>query len=168
MRVAITGVPGTGKTTISKLVAEKLKMKVVHLIEFVKENQLYAGYDKDRQCPIVDISKLRKMLEKTDNVIFESHFAEEIPADVIIVLRLDPRELLERLLNRRYPTKKAYENALAEALDTYDGINVDTTGLTLYQNVEKVVKAIKTRKGDRVDWNNWLEKNLEKLERLGL
>ncbi len=174
MRVSITGVPGTGKTTISELVGKALGMKVVHLAELAKKESCFKGFDRWRNSKIVNVEKLKKKVEKEDKVIFESHFAELIPSDLVIVLRLDPYELMERLLNRRYSKKKAMENALAEALDYYtprrgEGvIEIDTTGLTPYEIVRKVVRAIKQKKGDRVDFSYWLEENVEKIERVGL
>ena len=174
MRVSITGVPGVGKTTIAKLVGKALGMRVIHLNELAKREGFLVGFDEERDCKMVDIGKLKKKLKDEDNAIFEGHFAEEIPADIIVVLRLDPNEVLERLINRKYSKKKATENALAEALDYYTPTDrkgvfeVNTTGLTPYDIVYKVVRAVEKRKGDKVDFSYWLEKNLEELERLGL
>jgi adenylate kinase len=174
MRVSITGVPGVGKTTISQLVGKSLGMEVVHLNEFAKKQGFFSGFDEERECKIVDIPKIKKEFKNRDNVIFESHFAEEMDVDVIVVLRLDPAEVVERLLNRRYSKKKAMENALAEALDYYtpkekkNVFQVDTTGLTPYDIVYKVVRAIKEKVGDDIDFSYWIEKNLETLEKLGL
>jgi len=174
MRVSITGVPGTGKTTISELVGKALGMKVVHLAELAKKEGCFKGFDRWRNSRVVNVEKLKKIVKKQDKVIFESHFAELIPADLVIVLRLDPYELMERLLNRRYSKKKAMENALAEALDYYTPrkgkkvIEIDTTGMTPYEIVKKVVKAVKQKRGDRVDFRYWLEENLEKIEKIGL
>lgn len=175
MRISITGVPGTGKTTISRLVGAALKMRVVHLTELAKKEGLLSGFDRSRACRIVDIEKLKKKLEAQDNVIFESHFAEQIPADRVIVLRLDPNDVKERLQSRRYPKKKSMENALVEALDFYTRIKgrrkfieIDTTGLAPYEIVKKIVKAVKTRRGDTVDHSRWVLDHMEELERLKL
>lgn len=168
MRVSITGVPGTGKTTVSELVAGRLGAKVVHLTQFAKQHGLVSGYDRKRQCPEVDVEKLARLLVGEKDVVFESHYAEQIPSDVVVVLRLHPAEIVERLKQRGYSQKKVYENALAEALDTYEGTSVDTTGLTPEEVADKVIRAIKTKKGDDVDWSDWLEHNLKQLEKLGL
>jgi len=175
MRISITGVPGTGKTTISELVGKALKMKVIHLTELAKKEGFLAGFDRSRACRIVNIEKLKDKLEREKNAIFESHFAEEIPADLVIVLRLDPYEVTERLQNRRYSKRKAMENALAEALDYYTTqkrkkryLEIETTSLTPYEIVDKVVKAVRTKKGDKVDYSYWLDENVEELEKLKL
>jgi adenylate kinase len=174
MRVSITGVPATGKTTISNLLGKALGMKVIHLTELAEKEGFFVGFDEERKSKVVDIEKLKKKLKNEDNAIFESHFAEDIPADIVIVFRLDPEEVEQRLLNRGYSKKKAMENALAEALDYYTpkdlkGVfQVDTTGLPPYEIVNKVIIAIKEKKGDEVDFSYWMKKNLEKLEKLGL
>jgi broad-specificity NMP kinase len=40
MNILITGVPGTGKSEISKELAKKLKLKVINDKEFAKKNNL--------------------------------------------------------------------------------------------------------------------------------
>ncbi len=177
MRVSITGVPGTGKTTISEFVGKALGMKVIHLTDLARKEGYLGRYDSQRACRDVDLDKLKKRVQKEDNVVFESHFAEQVPADVVVVLRLDPYEIVERLQNRRYSKKKAFENALAEALDYYATeavpaaekvVQVDTTGLTPYEIVDKVIKAVKRGKGDTVDFSPWIRDNHKTIEKLGL
>lgn len=174
MRISLTGVPGVGKTSVSKLVAARLGLRVIDLNIFARSNGLIEEYDPVSDSEIVNTEKAAEMLAEEDNVIFEGHWSNEIPADILIVLRLDPEKIVERLLKRGYKEKKAYANAMAEALDTYSKslhrvrLDINTTGLTHEQVVEKIVNVIRTHAGDQVDWAEWLDKNVEKLEKLGL
>ena len=174
MRISLAGVPGVGKSSVARLVASRLAIRVIDINLFAHSNGLIEEYDPESDSEIIDTQKAAKMLEDEDNVVFEGHWSDDIPADILVVLRLDPEKIIERLLKRGYKEKKAYENALAEALDNYQDaqqrtkLDIDTTGLTQEQVADKVVKAIKTRQGDDVDWSGWLEENVEKLEKLGL
>lgn len=62
--VVVSGVPGTGKTTLSKKLAEKLNFYYLDVNAFVTKNRLYEGYDRKRKTKIVDINKLNKALVK--------------------------------------------------------------------------------------------------------
>ena len=39
-KIVITGSVGAGKTTISKILGERLRHKVIHITDYVKENDL--------------------------------------------------------------------------------------------------------------------------------
>ena len=75
MIIAITGTPGTGKDTISKLVAEGIVWKLIDLNKLAKEKTLFLGYDGRRKCEIVDIKKLKSEIKKLKkDCIIQSHY----------------------------------------------------------------------------------------------
>ena len=123
MRLALTGTPGTGKTTAS----DRLDVPVVHLNEAVEERGLWTERDADRDSLVVDIDAVGEWLagrpeireasgDPANHVVVESHLAHRFDADRVVVLRCHPEEL-ERRLRERGDASKARENAESEALD---------------------------------------------------
>jgi adenylate kinase len=163
MRIAITGTPGTGKTAVARALSKQLGLKVVSVRGLVRKKRLYSR--KEKGVYVVNLAKLAKALRSFEGVA-EGHLLCEIriPADVMLVLRLDPRVLKKRLSRRPYPKSKILENVEAEAIDycairarkNYRRvIEINTTRKTIAQVVRKIVRAMKTRKGDRVDFSQY-------------
>lgn len=115
MRLAVTGTPGTGKTTVAD--RADVDLDVVHLNEVVHERGLTAGHDEERDSAVADLAALASHLDGREDVLFESHLAHHFEADRVVVLRCHPEELAERLHDRGEPTSNVDENAEAEALD---------------------------------------------------
>jgi adenylate kinase len=139
MRVAITGTPGVGKTTATRLVETDLD--VIDLNELVKEG-LSTGTDEDRDSLVADLDAIEARLSDRDNAIFESHFAHHLDGlDRVIVLRCHPEELKRRLLERGESERKATENAEAEALDVILSEAVDRYGLEAVYEIETTDRA---------------------------
>lgn len=130
MIVALTGVPGTGKTTIAKALGERVR--VIHLNDLAKEAGLLNEKDERRGSYIVDLDDLndamREALRLHDDrpVVVEGHFAHEMDVDAIVLLRCDPHVLIERLRARGWPEEKVRENVEAEALDVLAREVLDT------------------------------------------
>jgi adenylate kinase len=152
MRVAVTGTPGTGKTTAADhLDVDHLDVdfEVVHLNDLIREEGLAEGEDPERGSLIADLDAVRERLEGRDDVLVESHLAHHLDVDRVVVLRCHPRQLRERLLERGEDSAKAAENAEAEALDVILSEAVDAHGLesvyeidTTDRDPEAVVDAI--------------------------
>ena len=115
MRVALTGTPGTGKTTVADRVETELR--VVHLNAVIHEEDLVESVDEDRHSWVADLDAVAAWLDGRDDLLVESHLAHLVPVDRAIVLRCHPDELRERLTNRGEPSEKVQENAESEALD---------------------------------------------------
>jgi len=114
MRIALTGTPGTGKTTVAAL----LPYRVIDINALVKEG-LNFGPDPLHGCLEADMDALARRLEELEGdeiCILEGHFSHHF-ADWSIVLRLEPHLLRKRLEARRYSQEKIRENLEAEALD---------------------------------------------------
>ncbi len=161
MRIALTGTPGTGKTTVAGL----LPHRVIDINVLVKEG-FNLGVDPLRGCLEADMDRLEQRLKELDDdriAVLEGHFAHHF-ADWAIVLRLEPSVLRERLQKRGYSQEKIRENLEAEALDVIlvESVElcsrvdeIDTTGRTP-QEVAKLVTEIIAGDAElppgQVDW----------------
>lgn len=126
MRVAVTGTPGTGKTTVSRLVETDLA--VVNLNTLIEENDLIQGQDTERESWVADLDAVREFVEPCSMVLIESHLAHHIQVDQVIVLRCHPTELRRRLQQRGASERKIQENVQSEILDIILAEAVDIHG----------------------------------------
>ncbi len=128
MRLAVTGTPGTGKTTATDRLEVEYGIEVVHCNELIEQEELSTGVDAERDSAIVDIEALAERLADREDCVLESHLAHQLPADRVAVLRCDPAKLESRLLERGESEQKARENAESEALDVILAEAVDRHG----------------------------------------
>ncbi len=158
--VALTGTPGTGKTSVANILKSTYGLTVVHLGSIADAR---VGYDKERESYVVDMELLRERVSSMvsqceGDVILEGHYAHEMPVDMVIVLRTHPEELEKRLAARGYCEEKIRENAeaeamgliTAEALETLGDervYEVDTTGRNA-DEVAEIVMAILSGNGE--------------------
>ncbi|HPS92421.1 MAG TPA: adenylate kinase family protein [Methanothrix sp.] len=162
MKIALTGTPGTGKTTIAAL----LPYRAIDINCLVKGG-MNLGKDPDRGCLEADMDALAACLAELNScketVILEGHFSHHF-ADRAIVLRLAPSDLRSRLEARGYSASKIQENLEAEALDVIlveaaelcpRVDEIDTTGKSPQQVAEMVIEIIEGRlhhPAGQVDW----------------
>ena len=107
---ALTGTPGTGKTSLKK----HLNKKIISLSEYYE--QASEGKSANGEW-IVDIEKLDNILQDKDCKFFEGNFSHKLDKiDKVIVLRCDPHILEKRLESRNYSRNKVRENLEAEAI----------------------------------------------------
>lgn len=126
--IFISGTPCTGKTTVAANLNDYLSQngfdsKLIKINDFAIENDLVLGEDPDKFYKIIDIEGLNECLndeigQSRDNVlIVEGHLSHLCEgADKMIVLRLNPSILKDRLEERNYSSSKIQENLEAEAL----------------------------------------------------
>lgn len=115
MRVAVTGTPGTGKTTATELVETDLD--VIHLNEVIEREGFTRGIDEERDSTIADLEALTAWFGDREDVLVESHLAHHLPVDRVVVLRCHPETVERRLRDRGESADSAAENAESEALD---------------------------------------------------
>lgn len=161
MKVAVTGTPGAGKTTVARRLAEELGYEYFDATERVNEGAS-AGYDKDRGVPVADIEALREEVPK--DTVIDGHISHRLSPDYVVVLRCAPDVLRRRLEERGWPKKKTDENVNSEALDVVlaEALESDapvfeynTTDATPDETVRRLLQAIEDREERHgiVDWS---------------
>ncbi|GAB3685998.1 adenylate kinase family protein [Salinarchaeum chitinilyticum] len=154
MRVAVTGTPGTGKTSAVEALESgdsddtagpsvPMDLDVIHLNELIEPEGLYEELDKERDSYVVDFEAITEYLDGQDDVLVESHLAHHLDVDRVIVLRCAPAELERRLEERgeANPEKaesaaSIAENAESEALDVILAEAVDRHGRDAVYEIE--------------------------------
>lgn len=173
--ILISGVPGVGKTTVSRLLAERMGCQLVNISELAKRESLTKGSDHLRGTSVVDLDRMRERLaeivgESDGATVVEGHFACDVvsPGGVshAFILRRAPWRLREELEARGYPEGKVQENVEAEMVDVCiveaQGAlgpeivcEIDTTDRTPDEVVEEIASIIRGRKPCvrcKVDW----------------
>ena len=114
-RIAVTGTPGTGKTTATgHLEAE---YDVIHLNERItSDDDLWTERDPDRDTLVADLNAVADALGDWSGVL-DSHLSHRFDVDRVVVLRCRPETVEERLRDRGESAATAAENAESEALD---------------------------------------------------
>lgn len=141
MMIIITGTPGTGKTTVTKMLKEKIDGEFISINSLLEDYDLNLGTDELRGYKIVDTENMIPIVNeikdncKKDLIIFEGHLAQDYPyADLVIVLRCDPEILKKRLNTRSWREEKINENVSAEVL----GICTSESYETYSDNVQEI------------------------------
>ncbi|ERG95576.1 adenylate kinase family protein [Haloquadratum walsbyi] len=113
-RLAVTGTPGTGKTTVT----EHVNIPVTHLNKIIHENEteLTTTRDEERDSLVVDLESVSTWLGDWNGII-ESHLAHYFDVDGVVVLRCHPEELERRLQESNESASSIKENVESEALD---------------------------------------------------
>ena len=167
MMCGITGTPGTGKSTVADELSRR-GHKVVHITDIVQPYVL--GKDPERDTQVIDTDKMADEFVPFDGFV-EGHFAHLLPCDRIVVLRLRPDLLAERLAARGYAQEKIGENRDAEALDVclvetvdqYDAdriFELDTTGLNpaaCADAIERFCDGRTPASFGSIDWSAFVE-----------
>ena len=123
--IIITGTPGTGKTTLSKLLSEE-GYTPIEVGMLVKEEKLYDYFDEETDSYVVNDdllnTRLIELIEKNTSpkpLLLDGHVVELPSAYVTccIVLRCSIRLLRQRLIDRNYSVAKVEENVEAEIME---------------------------------------------------
>lgn len=183
--VGISGTPATGKTSVAEILVKNLnknvkkaadKYKLVALNKLAEKAKAQVGYDSKRHSTIIGITKLKaalkKLADKHTNIVMEGHFAHLLPANLVVILRCEPRELEKRLKGKYDWPTKVTENAEAELMGIITDealpmhkvgtvFEVDTTKRTAEQTAEIVQKILEgdgqARLANAVGGIDWLK-----------
>ena len=182
--IIISGTPGCGKTSVAKELSNLISGRIISLNELAISEDFSFEYDEYRKTLIVDfkifLPYVLKKIKKINKInpsflIIESHFSDIIPnklVDYIFILRCFPDELVNRLKEKNYNSKKITENIQAEILGNCVNyfikkktkkplFEIDTTHLTI-ESVAKTIKRIITGKENLQNYYigkiDWLEK----------
>lgn len=157
--IIVSGTPGTGKTELAKALARKLSYQYIDVNKLIKENNLSDGYDRKKECEIVDVNKLSKFFvdfikKSKQNLVIDSHLAHYLPKkhiDLCIITKCDLKELNKRLKKRKYSKEKIRENldseifdiCLSEAIENgHTILIIDTTGKKANELLDKETISI--------------------------
>ena len=154
----VTGTPGTGKTTVSTILSEKLGSRHIELSKFSIDNGYVIEDDVDRDTKVVDTdalgSAVRDIIEKSVSpIIIDGHYAHELVEEPLIsllfVLRKRPWDLKGVLEARLYSNEKVWENLEAEIMGVITGealelipsskvVEIDTSGQSSDETAEQI------------------------------
>ena len=172
--IFISGTPCVGKSTVAKELSDKLNLPLVDVKKQAIENNLILGIDQDKGYKIVDIEAFDEYLQTlSSDSIVESHLSHLFsnPSHVII-LRVHPDVLYERLKSRNYSESKIRENLEAEALgvcsvEAYQQhgdlvSEIDCTDLSVCETVDIISNIINGKQQfpvGEIDFMDWLIQN---------
>jgi adenylate kinase len=157
--IIVTGTPGTGKTTLSLALQKELGIGYIDVTKLIKAKKLASGYDKKRDCAIVDVKKLNSCLisdlsKRASAVVIDSHMSHYLPkkhVKLCIVCTCKLKELKKRLKKKGYSDKKIRENLDCEIFETslseakekkHNILVIDTSKGIGGKTVEKVKAAL--------------------------
>lgn len=173
MLILITGVPGTGKSAVSSILAKKIGAEIIDIKELALKGKFILGYDEERGSIVLDEKKIsnaiKKFMKKNKKYILDSHLAHFVKPNIskiCVILRCNPDVLKERLQYRGYKEEKINENVVCEYLDyiLIEAINqghkkhiheIDTTKRKASSVADEIISVIKRKKKKsfgNVDW----------------
>jgi len=181
MIVALTGTPGTGKTSVAEVLRSK-GFEVIDLNKEAYDNNFLIGKDVKRNSNIVDIDKINNYVYSKyggkEIVFMEGHLSHLLKnIEKIIVLRCNPKILEKNLLKKGWKKEKIKENIEAETLDVIlcetfeihkerNIFEIDTSDKSveeisnmIVELVESKFKMMKKYKIGKIDWSEEILKD---------
>ena len=175
IKVAITGNPGVGKHTCTKIVCEKLgDVKIIDINKIIIDNNAFLLND-DRNGKEVDIKKtlklIRNEIKKGGDLVIIGHLVPYLlrpdGIDIVVVMRRSPYEIIRTFEERDYSPEKIRENVASEILGIsfYDAlktfgkdkvIEFDATGKTSQQAAEEIVLLLQNKSKHEIGMVDWL------------
>lgn len=173
--IAITGTPGTGKSSIARALAKKLDARLIDLNALIIRRKLFrldAEGTRVANMRAVRAAFARIARESTGHIVVEGHLSHLLPPEHlthVVTLRTEPSVLEKRLRRRGYRARKLRDNVEAEALGiilweavhahTIDKVyEIDTTKIKTSTAVRRLLKAFKGEESLRPGKIDWLEK----------
>ncbi len=179
--IAVSGTPGTGKSTFSKKLADEMDHDLIDLNQIIEEEGIYEEDEKGTR--IVDEKDLQEVFDNRfsnpDNGLvidgLLSHLLSSDQVTEILVLRTNPDTLRERLEERDYSESKMKDNIDSEALGVILGeavqehgvenvYEIDTTDQNPEESVNLFIEALQGEKNLNPGSITWLDDYFEKLK----
>jgi len=173
VRMALTGSPGVGKTTLSSLLEER-GIEVVSVESIAERLDCIDVFDPSDGARPIDIDELCSLLEedwseKPDaSLVIEGHLSHLLPVDCSIVLRCDPSVLRARLEKRGYSDWKITQNVeweiiggpWSEIVEDIPLLEVDTTSGSASSRIDSIMRWISDGFKPRSPTNpiDWIER----------
>ena len=175
MIIALTGTPGTGKTSAAEVLKNK-GFEIVDLNKVAFDNNFILSKDIKRDSNIVDIEKINRYILENysgkDVVFIEGHLSHLLKnVEKIIILRCHPKVLKKNLSKKKWNEDKIKENIEAEILDIIlcesleihlkkNIFEINVSDKTIEQVVASIIeiinnnfKIMKKYKIGKVDWS---------------
>lgn len=165
--ILITGTPGTGKTSLSILLADELsnitnkKYEAINIGELITKKKLYKEWDQKYNVPIFDEDMIIEELDyiKEGGYVIDFHSACFLPEEwfkLIVILRCNNTELYDRLKARNYSDEKILENIECEIMNVLSDevkesfsenriMELNNEQLSeMSENIEKIIEKYKS------------------------
>jgi adenylate kinase len=172
--ILISGVPGTGKSSVGLKLAELLSCKLIEVSELARSRGLIEKDPSGRFTGMIKHSGIEVLSDilleyrrkgciiaaTTYPEVFIDSLEDALP--FICILRTHPLVLEERLSARSWPRAKILENVIAEATNYYAEVlwdrsdmvfEVDTTNRNPSSSVDELLALVESwRTGFYKDW----------------
>ena len=169
-RLALSGTPGTGKSTVARILSDG-GYAVVSVESLAEQNSLLGEVDPVDGARVIDTDALHDALapeweSPPDGVVVvDGHLSHHLPCDAVAVLRCSPEILESRLASRGYATEKVQANCewelLGGAWNEREGDAPWCEFDTSHSSVDSVVASLSywiadgfkpTSPGSLIDW----------------
>ena len=183
MIIALTGTPGTGKTSVAQLLKEK-NFEIIDLNKEACDNDFLIEKDSERDSNIVDIERLDKYIfekySSKDIFFVEGHLSHLLKnVNKIVILRCHPETLKKHLLKKGWKKEKIKENLDAEMLDIIlcetveihkenDIFEIDVSDKYIEEATDSIIeiidndfKMIEEYKIGKIDWSEEILKDFQ-------
>ena len=114
-RLALTGTPGTGKSTVAQMLSSD-GYEVITVESLAEQHGLSGEIDPSDGVRVIDTGALHDVLapawESSPDgvVVVDGHLSHHLPCDAVAVLRCSPEIIESRLVSRRYSADKVQAN----------------------------------------------------------
>ncbi len=125
-RIAITGTPGSGKTSVAEFGLTNSNrdwpLSIISDKELAEKNGFLGKIDSNDGAQPIDVERLVTTLSEQwaqspeDDTLIDGHLSHLLPVDAIVIIRCNPEVLQVRMQDRGWSKSKIDENAEWELL----------------------------------------------------